>query len=63
MFILLNILLNLQFKETKGLKSLQVKAEAYLESKHTFVMELFLNIFNSVLFLQQEFHHRYSTRF
>ena len=41
MFILLNILLNLQFKETKGLKSLQVKAEAYLESKHTFVMELF----------------------
>ena len=52
MFILLNILLNLQFKETKGLKSLQVKAEAYLESKHAFVMELFLNILNSVLFLQ-----------
>ena len=52
MFILLNILLNLQFKETKGLKSLQVKAEAYLESKHTSVMELFLNILNSVLFLQ-----------
>ena len=31
------------FKEIKGLKSLQLKAEAYLELKRASMMELFVN--------------------
>ena len=41
----------IDLKEIKRLKSLQ-KAEAYLEPKQTSMMELFMNILNSLLFLQ-----------
>ena len=40
------------FKEIKHLKSLQVKAEAYLESKRAPTMGLFVNILSGLLFLQ-----------
>ena len=39
-------------KKIKGLKSLQVKAEAYLEPKRASTMELFVNIVNGLILLQ-----------
>ena len=48
------------FKEIKRL-SLQVKAEAYLEPKRASTMELFVNILNGLLFLQQKLHHKCSS--
>ena len=41
MFTLLKMFLNFWFKEMKSLRSLKVKAEAYLESKQAAMMEFF----------------------
>ena len=40
------------FEKIKGLKSLQVKAEAYLEPKRACMMEFFVNIVNGLPLLQ-----------
>ena len=51
-------------EEMKGLESLQVKAEAYLEPKRASMMELFfVNLVNGLQFLQNKLHHMCSTPF
>ena len=46
-----NLYCNVKYFKEKRLKSLQ-NAEAYLEPKQAFMMELFVNIPNGLLFLQ-----------
>ena len=48
------------FKEIESLKSLQVKAEAYLEPKRASMMKLFVKIVNKLLFLLKKLDHRCS---
>ena len=56
-----NLYCNLKyFKEIKRLQSLQ-KADGYLEPKQVSMMGFFVNILNSLLFLQSKLHHRCST--
>ena len=41
------------FKEMKGLKSLQVKAQAYLEPKRASMISFFVKTVNNLLFSQK----------
>ena len=50
-------------KEMKGLKSLKVKEEAYLEPEQASMMKFFVKIVNDVLLSPKKLHHRYSRRF
>ena len=51
------------FKGMKSLKSLQVKAEAYLEPKQASMMKLYVKIFHDLISLQRRLHHRCLTWF